>query len=354
MRLSAEQYALADVAGQAAGARWEPEQILRSGPPEAEAVRELWRGLDRDLGFIGFAASGEADAGTAVDLCVLAEEWGRRLLPVPLLSQAAVVIPLLSRVGSEAAAHVRDEIVAGRRIVAFAESGEFDVGRRAGSDSVVVTGDLDIVLDGRLADDLLLVADAGGGPQLVLIELDRAGVRRRRLEGLDLTRLPAAVSLNEAPGRCLGPAPRTPLGATAYACLAAELVGTAGWALDAAVEHAGQRVQFGRPVGSFQAVKHRCARMLVAVETARSLTRLAAWTIASEGETTAARQAALEAARSAATAAVSNTWDVIGVLGGIGFTWEHPAHLHYRRARAARMFFGGQRGWQHELEESLS
>jgi alkylation response protein AidB-like acyl-CoA dehydrogenase len=167
---------------------------------------------------------------------------------------------------------------------------------------------------------------------------------RTPLETIDMTRKQARIEFADTPARLTGP----PGGAEPGLCrtldlaavaLAAEQVGGAQHCLDAAVEYAKNRIQFGRPIGSFQAIKHKCADMLVEVESARSAAYYAAWTAASADTDELPEVASL--AKTYCSEAFSNAaTQNIQINGGMGFTWEHPAHLYYRRARSSELMLG--------------
>jgi alkylation response protein AidB-like acyl-CoA dehydrogenase len=214
--------------------------------------------------------------------------------------------------------------------------------RRSG-DGYLLDGRKSFVLDGHTADLLLVVAQADGGPSLFAVAGDAGGLSRRLLETLDMTRKQAALTLDGVPARLIGEeggaedAVRRTLRLAAVA-LAAEQVGGAQRCLDMSVEYAKIRMQFGRPIGSFQAIKHMCADLLLEVESARSAAYYAAWA-AEEGSDE------LPLVSSLAKAFCSEAYfraaaDNIQIHGGIGFTWEHDAHLYYRRAKSTELMLG--------------
>jgi alkylation response protein AidB-like acyl-CoA dehydrogenase len=205
-------------------------------------------------------------------------------------------------------------------------------------------GQADQVLDGHSAGLLVVAAHTGGFPRsrvlLFLVHGDAAGLTRVRQTALDATRPQGRIQLRDVQADLLGdedacalPA-LAGLGDTVAACLAAEAVGAAARVLERTVEYVGQREQFGRPVGSFQAVKHRLADAYVQLQAARSAAYYAAWA-ASHGEPVGglALAQALQALRSAAA-------EGIQLHGGIGFTWEHEAHLYFKRAAGDELLFG--------------
>lgn len=199
------------------------------------------------------------------------------------------------------------------------------------------------VIDGHSADLLLVAARADTGPALFAVAGAATGVTRTRMETLDPTRRLARVDLAGAAALRIGPEGdatgylRTVLDLAAVA-LAAEQVGGAQACLDAAVEYAKVRVQFGRPIGSFQAVKHKCADMLLKVEAARSAAYHALSVAA--GRTGELPVSAALAAAYCADAFTHAAKENIQIHGGIGYTWEHDAHLHLKRAKSSEQLFG--------------
>ena len=199
------------------------------------------------------------------------------------------------------------------------------------------------MLDGHVADLILVGAQADGGPSLFAVHGGADGLTRRPLETLDMTRKQAALELSATPARLIGAegSAADVLERTlrhAVVALAAEQVGGAQRCLDMSVEYAKIRMQFGRPIGSFQAIKHMCADLLLEVESARSAAYYAAWA-AQDGSDE------LPLVSSLAKAFCSEAYfraaaDNIQIHGGIGFTWEHDAHLYYRRAKSTELMLG--------------
>ena len=222
---------------------------------------------------------------------------------------------------------------------------------------LILDGESAPVLGGSLAD--LVVLPVLAGPQERWVVVDAADLAVTELDSLDLTRPLATVRADRVPvpaGRVLPGLGRTEVTSLAAALFAAEASGIAGWAVRTAAEYAKIRHQFGRPIGQFQAVKHRCARMLTAAEQAAA----AAWDAAAardevpgrdEAGAAQAQFAAAVAAVVALDAAVSCTHECIQVLGGIGYTWEHPAHRYYRRALSLRALLGPATDWTRHVAE---
>lgn len=339
----------------------------------------LWGRLARRLGLPGLAlptAYGGVGCGP-VELALACEETGRVLLPSPLLATAVLAAPLVAALGSAAQrAELLPRIAAGELTAALAVPGralsrvldldrepggaaeraewaDWAGGGRAGGVQARVRdggwrlyGQVDQVLDGHSAQLLLVAARAGGytrGRTLVFaVTAGAAGLVRTRLTALDETRPQARIELRDVPAELLGEdgadvtGALAGLGGTAAAVLAAEAVGAADAALARTVDHVRTRKQFGRPIGSFQAVKHRLADVYVAVQAARSAVYYAAWAADGPQGPVAgplALAAALEAQRAAAGEAVQ-------LHGGIGITWEHDAHLYLKRATSDELLFG--------------
>ncbi|MFF8872497.1 acyl-CoA dehydrogenase family protein [Streptomyces massasporeus] len=369
------------------GKRCRPEELRAAVDTPAGHDPALWTTLAEQLGLPGLALP-ETYGGvgcTATELALACEETGRTLAPTPLLATAVLAAPLLLALGTDAQrAELLPRIASGALTAALAvpgpalatalaltghdRHGAWAGGGRAGGvqarraeDGWRLYGQVDQVLDGHSARLLLVAAHTGGFARsrvlLFLVRGDATGLTRARQTALDATRPQGRIQLRYSPAELLGdetvdtlPA-LVRLGDTAAACLAAEAVGAAGRVLERTVEYVGQREQFGRPVGSFQAVKHRLADAYVQVQAARSAAYYAAWAAATEATdramatataTAAAREEtagalalaqALEALRRAAA-------EGIQLHGGIGFTWEHEAHLYFKRAAGDELLFG--------------
>ncbi|QWB24946.1 MULTISPECIES: acyl-CoA dehydrogenase family protein [Streptomyces] len=352
----------------------------RCGPVELRAALDtpaghdpaLWTALADQLGLPGLALP-EAYGGvgcSVTELALACEETGRALAPSPLLATAVLTAPLILALGADAQrADLLPRIASGTLTAALAvpgpalttalaltghdPHGTWAGGGRAGGvqarrtdDGWRLYGEAGQILDGHSAGLLLVAAHTGGFARsrvlLFLVQADAAGLTRVRQTALDATRPQARVQLRDVQAELLGCegddvlAPLARLGDTAAVCLAAEAVGAADRVLERTVEYVGQREQFGRPVGSFQAVKHRLADAYVQVQAARSAAYYAAWAgVAAEGEQAGglALAQALGALRGAAA-------EGIQLHGGIGFTWEHDTHLYFKRAAGDELLFG--------------
>ncbi|MFD7085736.1 acyl-CoA dehydrogenase family protein [Streptomyces sp. NPDC002181] len=354
------------------GKRCGPDEVKTAVRTAAGHDRELWQQLARQLGLPGIAVAEEyGGVGcTPADLVLACEETGRALLPSPLLATAVLAVPLITALGTAAQrSALLPPLAAGGLTAALAvpgpalstalaltgenAPGEWAGGGRAGGVQARpgedggwrLYGEAAQVLDGHSASLLLVAAHTGGFARsrtlLFLVREDAPGLARARQATLDETRPQARIQLRDTPAELLGAdadnatdeavlAALAATGRTAAAVLAAEAVGAAGAALARTVEYVRQREQFGRPIGSFQAVKHRLADLYVQVQAARSAAYYAAWDQRQGG---LALAQALEALRITAGEAIQ-------LHGGIGFTWEHDAHLYFKRAAADELLFG--------------
>jgi alkylation response protein AidB-like acyl-CoA dehydrogenase len=302
---------------------------------------EPWAPLCEQIGVAGLAVPERfGGLGTGLrEAQIVAEELGRALSPVPFLGSAIVAAQaILASDDDDACARLLPRLVEGT-IGALAWCGAEggwpteNVPCRSTSDDRV-TGRAHYVLDGDRAQILLVVAKSPSGLSLYEVDVTGAGVRRTPTIGLDQTRRLAIVEFDGARARQLGEsdfsAPLRRVRNTACSILAAEQAGAAGRALEITVEHAKQRHQFGRPIGSFQALKHRMADLHVLVETARSAAYAAP---DSERAATVAKVHCSEAFEQTAG-------EMIQLHGGIGITWDHPAHRYLKRAHGSSQLFG--------------
>jgi alkylation response protein AidB-like acyl-CoA dehydrogenase len=340
-----------------------------AGVREGESHVEAWKHLTTGLGVVGLAVPADhGGAGADLGACaVVAEEIGRACAAVPYLS-AALAADVLVRAGAteligelvegQLAASVgfplRDGVLPGLRAVASAGGW-------------ALTGTVRAVLDGATADLVVLTAIAPDGERLFALPATAPGVTRRQLRTTDLGRPAAGLELTAAAAVLLPV--RDVAGAlagvrrTAAVLIAAEQCGVSARALETAVEHAKVRRQFGKPIGSFQAVKHLLADLYAAAERARALvvaavdlSRAFSGSAVDPGRASSgpAVDIAVEAALvGACEAANLITQGAVQVLGGIGFTWEHDAHLYFRRARANAALLGGTHRRKQALAELL-
>ncbi len=328
-----EQFAVRDLVRRwsaGAGATGAIRDIEHGRP---EAWRQVYDGVV-ELGLFGVAVPEQAGGagGSVEDLCVMVEESARALVPGPVASTALAT--LLVSDGAVLQELSNGVITAGIALQA-------DLRDDAGS----VSGSADYVL-GAVDSGLLLLPV---GDSVVLVDASGPGVTVEPLAATDFSRPLARVTVTAAPATRLAVSRRRfeDLAATV---LAAEASGVAGWALDTAAEYAKVREQFGKPIGSFQAVKHICAEMLLRAQQIAVAAGDAA-AAAAGGDDHQLAIAAAVAAAAGIDAATSNAKDGIQVLGGIGITWEHDAHLYLRRAYGIGQFLGGRASWVRRVAE---
>ena len=314
----------------------------------------VWQQMAEQLGLQGLALPeeyGGSGFGFIEQIAVL-EEMGRALLCAPYFSSVVLAGTALVQSGDDAAKRdLLPGIADGSTIATLAwvenpaewGTGSLSATAKRSGDGYMIDGTKTLALDGHTASLILVVARADGGPSLFAVDASASGLTRRKLETLDMTRKIAALGFADTPARLIanegaaaGILERT-LRLAAVA-LAAEQVGAAQKCLDMSVDYAKLRVQFGRPIGSFQAIKHKCADMLLEVESARSAAYYAAWAAAegSDGLPLLASLAKAYCSDAFANAAAEN----IQIHGGIGFTWEHPAHLYFKRAKSSELLLG--------------
>jgi alkylation response protein AidB-like acyl-CoA dehydrogenase len=337
--------------------------MLEEGGFDAATWKEL-----AELGLVGLTVPEEhGGAGASfLELSIVFEELGRRLVPVPLLS-ALLGTTALQHAGTadQLAAHLA-AIAAGQTTVALAHldaegrlTADPGVAARRDGDGWVLDGAAGYVIDGLAADVLVTAATTADGLQLFLVPGDRPGVARRATPVLDLTRPMASVAFQgvrvEETARLSGGDPVVALhaaladGSVALAC---EQVGGAQQLLEMTTAYARERIQFGRAIGSFQAVKHKLAEALVQLEAARSAAMHAARVIAS-GDAEERAIAVPMAASLCAEVYEAIAADSIQLHGGIGFTWEHDAHLYFKRAKATKLLLGDPKTHRRVLADVL-
>jgi alkylation response protein AidB-like acyl-CoA dehydrogenase len=309
----------------------------------------VWRQLSEQLGLPAILI-GEEHGGqglSLVEFTVALEEAGRVLLCAPLFSSAGLATTALLRAapGDEARALLAD-LAAGSAIAALGVEDEPGraVAAARGSGGWSLSGAKTRVLDGQAADVLLVTAGTGSGTGLFAVRTAAPGVSRQDLAVLDLTQRQARVSLDQAPATMLDPDFGRSLAATldtAAVLASAELLGVAQRSLDIAAEYALSRRQFDVLIGSFQAIKHMLADSLASVEQMRAAVAVAASAAADSGTPSAELSEIVSVTKAYCSQAAPKVVEtLIQVLGGIGYTWEHPAHLYLRRAQTLAMMFG--------------
>jgi alkylation response protein AidB-like acyl-CoA dehydrogenase len=312
-----------------------------ASPARVRAVFERNDGFDRELwsamveqGWLGVEVA-EADGGLglgAVELAVMLEEIGRHAAPAPMLS----TVLALGAVGGHDAA---TRLFSGDAVGCVAWNRDaLAVTAAANGGSWTLSGRSDPVPFAPSADLAVVVASTVDGPGLFLVDLEVAG-RPPREAAMDRTRELGWLSFEGTPAEQLGGADAVDaLVDRGAVFVAAEMLGSASRALDMAVEYAKDRVQFNKPIGSFQAVKHRCADMLVDVEGMRSTVYWAAWSIGAHAPDASIAASTAKIWCSDASKRVMAS--ALQVHGGIGFTWEHDLHFFLKRAQLDQLTFG--------------
>jgi alkylation response protein AidB-like acyl-CoA dehydrogenase len=310
-----------------------------------------WPRLCQEIGVAGLAIPeryGGAGAGLA-ETCVVMEELGRNLTQAPLLGSVVLAAQAVLASGDEAArGRLLPAIADGSAIAALAwttpaghwDTAELGCDARAVGRRWELRGEAHYVLDGAAADVLLIAATTPDGVGLFEVDPERRGVIRTPVAAMDAARDLAVVRLDGVTGRRIGGDAAAPLAfARDQACIAlgAEQVGAAQRALELTVAHLLTRVQFGQPIGAFQALQHRAADLHVLVESARSLSRAVAADVACDPDI-GLRAAAVKVYCSETLTRTAS--EMIQLHGAIGVTWEHQAHRYLKRAHSGRLLFG--------------
>lgn len=320
----------------------------------------LWDLLCQQVGVAALAIPEEFGGigASAVETHLVMEELGRTLAPTPMLGSVVLAAQAILASGdAEACERLLPGIAEGASIAALCwtgSDGSWDterVGVTADGDSL--TGSSHFVLDGSYADVLVVAASVDGRVALFEVDPTQDAVTRRRVPTMDPTRSVAVVEFAGATGRLLtadGTAALERVREIACVALSGEQVGAAEQILASTVEYSKSRVQFGRAIGSFQALKHRMADLYFLVETARSASYAAVASL-SEGAASAATDATV-AKVYCSEALQAVTGDAIQLHGGIAITWEHDAQLFFKRAHGSAQLFGQPRTHLHSLEGS--
>jgi alkylation response protein AidB-like acyl-CoA dehydrogenase len=339
-------------------------RFLEDKSPSAEVRRlmetddgydpAVWDQMANQLGLQGLAIPEEYGGSgySFVELDIVLEEMGRALLCAPYFSTVALAATTLLASGDDAAKkEYLPGIASGETIATLAlteASGRWDeagitLEAAKGGDGYTLTGEKMFVIDGHIASLILVAARTGSGVSIFAVDGSAGGVTRTPLSTMDQTRKQAKLGFENTPAKLIGTEGEgwTVLAKTldlAAVALANEQVGGAQKVLEMAVQYAKDRVQFGRPIGSFQAIKHKCADMLLEVESAKSAAYYAGWAAAEDNEE-------LPVVASLAKAYCSDAYfhaaaENIQIHGGIGFTWEHDAHLYFKRAKSTELMLG--------------
>jgi len=357
--VTTEQLAIAESVGQWAKRAGTIAAVrdLETRAGQGGGAGDRWAGL-ADLGIFSIALPDDVGGGggTAADVAVVAETLAAALAPGPVLPTLLAGLVLARSAGAgDAHAELLGRLAKGAAtfgvalpsagLTAVSPGGLTGAGQAAGG--LAVNGTAPLVLGAGDASHLLLAAAADSGLAWFVLDAGQPGVQLTQRTPVDFSRSLADVRLDDVtvgPGQVLGAGVRGQVPDLAVMLAAAEAAGIATWCSQTATEYARTRQQFGRPIGSFQAIKHLCAQLLCRAELA---------TVAAGDAACAADQAPDELSLAAAAAgalaldaAVDNAKDCIQVLGGIGFTWEHDAHLYLRRAIALRSLLGGSAAWR--------
>ncbi len=336
-----------------------PAEVRRLMATDEGYDPAVWRQLSQELALPGIHLPQQCGGGGfgMVELAIVMEEQGRALLCAPYFSTAVMAANAILNAGTESQkASLLPDIASGAHLATLAVTelnGEWDpraiqLSAAAVADGYRLDGVKSYVVDGHIAHLLIVAArmpEAPGGDGLALFALpaDAPGVKRHLLKSMDATRKIARIDFQAAQAQLLGNPEdgANALGRTldqASIALANEMVGGAQTLLDSAVNYAKMRVQFGRPIGSFQAIKHKVADMLLDVELARSAAYYAAQAAAVEDSEWPALACMAKAA--ASDAYLRMAVDCIQIHGGIGFTWDNDTHLWFKRAKSSEVFLG--------------
>jgi alkylation response protein AidB-like acyl-CoA dehydrogenase len=306
----------------------------------------VWKRLTEELELTGIAVDPDhgGTGATFVEVAIALEELGRTLVPVPFLTTVVAAHVIGDAAPNSIGGPLLERITGGAR--ATVALGNNEVTATPSETGFTLDGEVRHVLDGPHADLLVLTLEADSEPTLFSVDLTGPGVEVNLLPTMDQTRRQASVRLTGAEGVKL-----TSRGSGGRAierardvlsvALASESVGAASRCFEITVAYLGERVQFGRPIGSFQALKHRCADMLVALESARSTAQYASWVV--DGAPEELPIVAPLAQLVCSEAFLQIAGESIQLHGGIGFTWEHDAHLYLKRAKATELLSGGHR-----------
>ena len=330
------------------------------GPASYSA--ELWKGV-AEMGWLG-AAVPEALGGAGfghLELALIAEELGRTLAPLPFASSVYLATEALLLAGTEEQQkRYVPRLAAGEQIGTFALA---EAAGRTGRNNIEahfadgrLSGTKKPVLDGDIADLAIVVAREGVGFSVVAVDLNGSGVERRPLESVDPSRSLAEIVFDCAPAEVLGEAGdgfslAEKILDRAAALMAFEQIGGAERALEMTLDYCQNRYAFGRPIASFQALKHRLADLYVSIELARSNAYFAAWAL--ENDVPELGTAACAARASASDAFELAAREMIQLYGGVGFTWEYDCHLFYRRAKLLALALGSADLWRDTLIQRL-
>jgi alkylation response protein AidB-like acyl-CoA dehydrogenase len=339
-------------------------RFLQEKSPETEVRRlmettegydpAVWSQMADQLGLQSLTIPEEFGGSgfSYVELIVVLEEMGSALLCAPYFSTVALAANAILTSGDDAAKkHLLPGLASGETIGTLAiteDNGRWDAGgitlaATQSGDGWVLNGHKMFVIDGHTADLIVVAGRTAKGVTLFGVKSEASGLTRTPLPTMDQTRKQARLEFAGTPAWLIGTEGGAEEGLSktldlAAVALAAEQVGGAQHCLDSAVDYAKNRIQFGRPIGSFQAIKHKCADMLLEVESAKSAAYYAGWAAAEDSDElpVVASLAKSYCSEAYFHAAAEN----IQIHGGIGFTWEHDAHLYFKRAKSSELLLG--------------
>jgi alkylation response protein AidB-like acyl-CoA dehydrogenase len=329
-------------------------EVRRLMSTETGYEPQVWRQMasQLELQSLGIREDFGGLGETYVELCLVVEEMGYALMGSPYLSCALAACALQSADNPQATGEWLSQIASGKCLATLCVADDRGSWSAAGNlvasasdgGGWVLNGDTSYVMDGRVADLLVAVATVDGRPALFTVNASEPGVVATRQPALDETRKLARVEFSRCPARLVSTVDAQAVVDhvldIAAVLLAAESLGGARRCLDMSVEYAKNRQQFGRPIGSFQAIKHKCADMLVQVEAARSIIFYASRLAGSEADRQELGVVAPLAKAYCTDAYFQAAGECLQIHGGIGFTWEHDAHLFFKRASSSRLMFG--------------
>jgi alkylation response protein AidB-like acyl-CoA dehydrogenase len=353
-------------------------EFLTAKSPETEVRRlmatdigynpSVWKQMADELGLQGLAIpESYGGAGfTQIELGIVFEEMGRAAFGGPFFASVALGASVLLFTDDDAAKSdylpgiASGDLIATVALVEPHGSWELDAVQmqaRPDASGYRLNGTKRFVLDGHNADVVFVAARIDGDLSVLAVSADAEGLTRTPLATLDQTRKQSRLDFDDVYARLIGRVGDgrevfARAGELAVVALAAEQVGGAQRVLDATVDYAKVRVQFGRPIGSFQAIKHKCADMLVQVETAKSASYYATWAAAEAPEELPV--VAPMAKSYCSEAFMRCAADTIQIHGGIGFTWEHFAHIYFKRAKSSELLFGDPAYHRKRLAVQLS
>ena len=366
--LSEEQESLRETVRGYLRDRFDTTELHRAIEPGATFNSKIWTEMAEQLGLHGLAIREEfgGSGATLLELSIVMEEMGRVLMVSPYFASVVLAATTLQQSGDQSAqAKWLPEIASGELIgtLAYAEhaqgggiASDVAVSAERRGEGWAITGTKRFVVDGASAGLILVTARTDAGVSVFAVDALGGGINVEPATVLDPTRPLATVRFENVSAELVGAEgegqailERTL--AIAGVALSAEMVGVAENSLDMAVEYANSRVQFARPIGSFQAIKHKSADMFIDVETSRTVMLHAAWSQAA-ASADAQTLAALTLAH-VSDACFRAAAQLLQILGGIGYTWEHDAHLYFKRAKTSSQLLGSSYAHREKVARAI-